>query len=110
MVVFTTGEILCYVIGDVLIGEIAPAHLRGAYYGAGGFMIIGQSAGTWIGGMLLSALGMGQGPVIFSILMLLAFMAFPFFHRGQKLREKQQKAVQEIGAVRITVEKIHNFS
>ncbi|CAN7762502.1 MFS transporter [Paenibacillus sp. LjRoot153] len=97
MVVFTTGEILCYVIGDVLIGEIAPAHLRGAYYGAGGFMIIGQSAGTWIGGMLLSTLGFGQGPIIFSILMLLAFMAFPFFHRGQQLREKQQGAAITIG-------------
>jgi MFS family permease len=36
MVVFTIGEILCFVIGDVLIGEIAPEHLRGAYYGLWG--------------------------------------------------------------------------
>ncbi|MBP1967184.1 MDR family MFS transporter [Paenibacillus aceris] len=111
MVIFTTGEILCYVIGDVLIGEIAPAHLRGAYYGAGGFMIIGQSAGTWIGGILLSILGFGQGPIIFSILMLLAFMAFPFFHRGQKLRENQQRAANTRGgSIGMKVEEIHNFS
>jgi hypothetical protein len=40
MAVFTIGEILCIVIGNVLIGEIAPEHLRGAYYGANGFALI----------------------------------------------------------------------
>ncbi|KPV60097.1 MFS transporter [Paenibacillus sp. A3] len=90
MVVFTTGEILCFVIGDVLIGEIAPEHLRGAYYGASGLAFIGQSVCAWIGGILLSVLGFGQGPVLFAILMLLAFIAFPFFHRGQHLWEQRQ--------------------
>lgn len=90
MVLFTIGEILCFVIGDVLIGEIAPEHLRGAYYGASGFAFIGQSASAWLGGILLSTLGFGQGPVIFGILMLLTFIAFPFFHRGQRLWEKRQ--------------------
>ncbi|MET3292939.1 UNVERIFIED_CONTAM: MFS family permease [Brevibacillus sp. OAP136] len=90
MVLFTIGEILCFVIGDVLIGEIAPEHLRGAYYGASGFAFIGQSAGAWLGGILLNAFGFGQGPVIFGVLMLLAFLAFPFFHRGQHLWEKRQ--------------------
>ncbi|WP_086074429.1 MDR family MFS transporter [Paenibacillus camerounensis] len=89
MVVFTLGEILCFVIGDVLIGEIAPAHLRGAYYGASGFAFIGQSICTWLGGILLQTLGFDHGPLIFSILMLLTFVAYPFFHRGQQLREQQ---------------------
>lgn len=87
MVVFTAGEILSFVIGDVLIGEIAPSHLRGAYYGASGFAFIGQSASAWFGGILLNQLGFGQGPVIFAILMLLTFIAYPFFHRGQQLWE-----------------------
>ncbi|WP_054942897.1 MDR family MFS transporter [Paenibacillus ihuae] len=89
MIVFTLGEILCFVIGDVLIGEIAPAHLRGAYYGASGFAFIGQSICTWLGGILLQTLGFDQGPFIFSILMLLTFVAYPFFHRGQQLRKQQ---------------------
>jgi len=89
MVVFTTGEILCFVIGDVLIGEIAPAHLRGAYYGASGLAFIGQSACAWIGGILLKLLGFDQGPLLFTILMLLAFVALPFFHQGQQLRERR---------------------
>lgn len=90
MVLFTIGEIFCFVIGDVLIGEIAPEHLRGAYYGASGFAFIGQSAGAWLGGLLLHAFGFGQGPVIFGLLMLLTFLAFPFFHRGQYLWERQK--------------------
>jgi MFS family permease len=90
MVVFTIGEILCFVIGDVLIGEIAPEHLRGAYYGASGFAFIGQSLCAWLGGILLHSLGFGQGPAIFGILMLLTFIAFPFFHKGQQLWEHRQ--------------------
>ncbi|MCZ8520321.1 MULTISPECIES: MDR family MFS transporter [Paenibacillus] len=89
MVLFTMGEILCFVIGDVLIGEIAPAPLRGAYYGASGFAFLGQSLCAWIGGLLLQGLGFDRGPVIFGILTLLTFAAFPFFHRGQRLREQQ---------------------
>ncbi|MGG1658426.1 MDR family MFS transporter [Brevibacillus sp. NRS-1366] len=97
MVVFTIGEILCFVIGDVLIGQIAPEHLRGAYYGASGFAFIGQSVCAWVGGILLQQLGFGQGPVIFAILMLLTFIAFPFFHRGQLMWEQRQKQRQGQG-------------
>ncbi len=110
MVVFTIGEILCFVIGDVLIGEIAPDHLRGAYYGASGFAFIGQSVCAWIGGILLHTLGFGQGPVIFAILMLLGFLAFPFFHRGQHLWE-QSKGLESKSSVAsvIKLEKADNM-
>lgn len=92
MVVFTIGEILCFVIGDVLIGEIAPEHLRGAYYGASGFAFLGQSLMSWVGGLMLQTFGFGQGPLIFAILMLLSFAAFPFYHRGQQRIRKQEAA------------------
>ncbi len=95
MVVFTIGEILCFVVGDVLIGEIAPEHLRGTYYGASGFAFLGQSVCAWIGGLLLQQLGFGQGPVIFAILMLLTFLALPFFQRGQRLWEQRQMNSKE---------------
>ncbi|WP_051250504.1 MDR family MFS transporter [Paenibacillus harenae] len=92
MVVFTIGEIISFVTGDVLIGEIAPPHLRGAYFGASGFAFIGQSVCAWVGGLLLQTLGFGNGPLIFFILMLLTFIAFPFFRKGQQLREHRQAA------------------
>ena len=85
MVLFTIGEILCFIIGDVLIGDIAPIYLRGAYYGASGLMFIGQSAGAWVGGMLLASFGFGSGFVVFSILALLTVVAYPFFQFGHLL-------------------------
>ncbi|WP_276354399.1 MDR family MFS transporter [Cohnella caldifontis] len=89
MAVFTIGEILCFVVGDVLIGEIAPERLRGAYYGASGFAFIGQSVMSWVGGYLLHLLGFGQGPLLFGILMLLAFAAYPFYQAGQSLLKRR---------------------
>ncbi|MFY0544136.1 MDR family MFS transporter [Brevibacillus sp. H7] len=89
MVIFTIGEILCMVIGDVVIGEIAPEQLRGTYYGASGFSFLGQSFGAWIGGYLLSSFGLGQGPLIFGILMCLTFFAYPFFQLGQSSHNRQ---------------------
>ncbi|MBW5448525.1 MFS transporter [Cohnella sp. CFH 77786] len=90
MVVFTIGEILCFVVGDVLIGEIAPEHLRGAYYGASGFAFLGQSVMSWVGGLMLQTIGFDRGPLIFAILMLLSFVAYPFFQRGQSLLRKRE--------------------
>ncbi len=77
------------------IGEIAPEHLRGTYYGASGFAFLGQSVCAWIGGLLLQQLGFGQGPVLFAILMLLTFLALPFFQRGQRLWEQRQMNSKE---------------
>ena len=96
--VFTCGEILCFVIGDVLIGEIAPEHLRGTYFGASGFAYIGQSLSAWFGGYLLKELGFDQGPLIFGILMILAFAAFPFFHLGHRLRSRKSSHQATINA------------
>ncbi|SOB91981.1 Na+/melibiose symporter-like transporter [Ureibacillus xyleni] len=85
MVIFTIGEILCFIIGDVLIGDIAPDHLRGAYFGAAGLQFIGQSAGAAIGGMLLNMFGFESGFLVFGILAILTILAYPFFERGQYL-------------------------
>ncbi|MBW8350833.1 MFS transporter [Bacillus sp. IITD106] len=85
IILFTVGEILCFIIGDVLISDIAPKHLRGAYFGAAGLQFIGQSAGAMIGGLLLSILGINNGILIFGILSLLTLSAYPFFQFGQTL-------------------------
>lgn len=92
VVLFTLGEILCFIIGDVLISEIAPNHLRGAYFGASGLQFIGQSAGAWVGGFLLNLLGVSHGIIIFGILAVLTLAAYPFFQIGQSLLQKRESA------------------
>jgi MFS family permease len=90
MFLFTAGEVLCFIIGDVLISEIAPDQLRGAYYGAAGLQFIGQGCSAWLGGFLLSWLGFGQGMIIFALLGGLAVIAFPFFKYGENLLTKKK--------------------
>lgn len=94
MVLFTVGEILCFIIGDVLIGDIAPIHLRGAYFGASGLQFIGQSAGAWVGGLLLAAFGFESGFLVFSILALLTVVAYPFFRYGHHLLRSKNPTKQ----------------
>lgn len=90
VIIFTAGEILCFIIGDVLISDIAPEHMRGAYFGASGLQFIGQSGGAWIGGILLSMLGTNNGMIIFGILSILTIIAYPFFHYGQLLLQQNK--------------------
>lgn len=95
MFLFTAGEILCFIIGDVLISDIAPDNMRGAYFGAAGLQFIGQGGCAWLGGFLLSWLGFGEGIFIFSILGGLAVLAFPFFKKGERLFLQRKKRVNE---------------
>ncbi|MGG1678096.1 MDR family MFS transporter [Neobacillus sp. NRS-1170] len=85
MILFSVGEILCFIIGDVLISEIAPSNLRGAYFGAAGLQFIGQGAAAWFGGWLLNYFGVGSGAIVFGILALFTIIAYPFFQYGQYL-------------------------
>lgn len=88
VVFFTLGEILCFVVGEVMINQIAPDHLRGTYFGASGLMFVGQSIGPWLGGLLLAQLGFHQGAVLFGVLALLTMVALPFYQRGQLALEQ----------------------
>jgi MFS family permease len=100
VILFTAGEILCFIVGDVLISDIAPKNLRGAYFGASGLQFIGQSAGAWVGGILLGILGIGNGEIVFGLLALLTIMAYPFFKYGEKLlQENISKNIKNIKIV-----------
>ncbi|MEC2132071.1 MDR family MFS transporter [Brevibacillus centrosporus] len=88
MVMFTIGELLCFVMAEMVIQEIAPEHLRGTYFGASGFQFIGQSMGPWFGGVLLTHFGFSQGPLVFSILMIMTLLAVPMFVAAQKEQVK----------------------
>ncbi|WP_323372982.1 MDR family MFS transporter [Tumebacillus lacus] len=79
MVLFTVGEILCFVVGDVVVHRHAPQHLRGTYYGASGLAFLGQSLGPWFGGWLLHLLGFEHGATIFALLASLGLLALPLF-------------------------------
>ncbi|MFP7175746.1 MDR family MFS transporter [Priestia filamentosa] len=62
MFVLTLGEILCFPSMNVLLDELAPDNMRGAYYGVQNFYNIGEFLGPWLGGIILGLYG---GKVIF---------------------------------------------
>ncbi|WP_425590341.1 MDR family MFS transporter [Fictibacillus enclensis] len=88
MVVLTLGEIIVFVVSDVLLDDLAPDHMRGSYFGAMSFRSIGFSAGPWIGGLLLKSFGFTHGFYVFGCLSLLSLLALPLFQIGQKVKNK----------------------
>ncbi|MFC7371686.1 MDR family MFS transporter [Fictibacillus iocasae] len=93
MVVLTVGEIIVFVMSDVLIDDLAPDHMRGTYFGAMSLRSIGFSAGPWIGGLLLEAYGFTNGLYIFGTLALLSLSGLPMFQIGQRVM-KQNKQIE----------------
>ncbi|MDR7071898.1 MDR family MFS transporter [Fictibacillus barbaricus] len=87
MVVLTVGEIIVFVMSDVLLDDLAPDHMRGTYFGAMSFRSIGFSAGPWIGGLLLSTFGFHHGFYVFGCLTLISLLSLPFFQYGEIVRK-----------------------
>ncbi|MGD8191912.1 MDR family MFS transporter [Brevibacillus ginsengisoli] len=90
MVIFSIGEILCFVLTEVVIGQLSPNDLRGTYYGASEFKFLGASIGPVIGGALLQKLGYQQGALIFGILMGISLLALPVFQRSLNLQRRSR--------------------
>jgi MFS family permease len=79
MVIFTVGEILNYPSANLLIDKLAPANMRGTYYGAQTFSNLGQFVGPWLGGFLLSSYG---GHSLFLIMAVITISGSYFYWKG----------------------------
>lgn len=55
--IITLGEVLIVPTLSTLVDEIAPAHLRGLYFGAAGLRQLGPALGPALGGIVLTQLG-----------------------------------------------------
>lgn len=87
MIVLTAGEILVFLMSNLLIDRMAPAEIRGSYFGAAGFRGLGFSLGPAFGGYLLSVFGYDQGTLVFGLIMGLSIVSIPLFNRGQALEQ-----------------------
>ncbi|WP_214752982.1 MFS transporter [Exiguobacterium sp. s16] len=94
MVIFTIGEVLMFTMTDVLTDELAPAHLRGTYFGAMGLTALGQTIGPVIGGVLLDGFDNAALPVFGSLAVLTACGAF-FFAGALKERKTSLALIEE---------------
>ena len=83
MFVLTLGEILAFSNWSVIIDSYAPSHLKGTYFGAAGFNLLGSCLAPFIGGALYDLLGVIPS---FSILGLITAAGTLFYLRAARLR------------------------
>lgn len=84
MIVFTIGEIIIIPTEYLFIDFIAPAHLRGIYYGAQNLSNLGAALGPMLCGLALS---MYQPQVMFYVLCLCVVLATGFYYMGCKAKD-----------------------
>jgi MFS family permease len=84
MIVFTVGEIIIIPTEYLFIDYIAPAHLRGIYYGAQNLSNLGAALGPVLCGLALS---LYQPQVMFYVLCLCVVLATGFYYMGCKAKE-----------------------
>lgn len=75
ILIVTLGELLVFPLASKFIDDIAPAHLRGTYFGALTFRELGLFLGPILGGVILQFSG---GQVLFLSMGLLALFSYYF--------------------------------
>jgi MFS family permease len=81
MVIFTIGEVLCFPAGSILLDRLAPAGMRGTYFGTQNFKYLGTSIGPWLGGIVLDGHG---APLLFLTVAVVAQVGTLFYWLGQQ--------------------------
>ncbi|WP_227874249.1 MDR family MFS transporter [Tumebacillus algifaecis] len=81
MVIFTLGEVLCFPAGSILLDRLAPAEMRGTYFGTQNFKYFGTSIGPWLGGLVLVGAG---ASTLFLIVAVVAQIGTLFYWLGQR--------------------------
>ncbi|KFK97927.1 MULTISPECIES: MFS transporter [unclassified Serratia (in: enterobacteria)] len=95
MAIFTLGEIIVIPVEYMFIDFIAPAHLKGSYYGVQSLSNLGGAVNPVICGFLLSY---APAPVMFLVLIAAALLSLLFFFLGHRLAE-QQRPLSTLGSL-----------
>ncbi|WP_156294252.1 MFS transporter [Serratia oryzae] len=90
MAIFTLGEIIVIPVEYLFIDFIAPAHLKGSYYGVQSLSNLGGAINPIMCGFLLSYT---PPPVMFLVLIAAALFSLLFFFLGHRLAEQQRTLI-----------------
>ncbi|MEZ4814050.1 MAG: MFS transporter [Bdellovibrionota bacterium] len=91
MIFLTIGEVLAFSNWGIVIDSFAKPGLKGAYFGASGFFMIGNSIGPALGGYMYQNAG---SYFTFNALGLLSLAGTLFYFKGQRIREENRTAQQ----------------
>ncbi|WP_175406264.1 MDR family MFS transporter [Priestia flexa] len=93
IIVFTLGEILIVPSGSLFIDKLAKGDLKGTYFGASNFRMLGMFIGPALGGSLLEGLG---GEMMFIIISVLTAVSLIFYILGNKVASKEEAKIIEV--------------
>lgn len=84
-VILSLGEVILFPTFNLLIDRLAPAHMRGTYFGASGIAAFGVSMSPFIGGLVLQFFG---GPALFfSVVAVLVFCVWLYRESDRQHRK-----------------------
>ncbi len=75
-VIFTCGEIFIFSFMNVLVDQLAPKSLRGAYFGAQGLQFLGRAFGPVIGGFFIQRFGVSFAMLFVSSIVVTSVLPF----------------------------------
>ena len=74
--IFTVGEILVFPFTGIFIDSLAPAKLRGTYFGAAGLQYLGRAVGPILAGLLMQQMGGSLAMIIIAVIELFSVVCF----------------------------------
>ncbi|MNZ99581.1 putative transporter [compost metagenome] len=77
----SVGEAVLFPLFNVLIDEMAPAHLKGSYFGASALAGLGWALSPLVGGWLLQVWG---GPALFTVMTAICVLVFVLYGAGSR--------------------------
>ena len=78
----SVGEAVLFPLFNVLIDEMAPAHLKGSYFGASALAGLGWALSPLVGGWLLQVWG---GPALFAVMTAICVLVFLLYGAGNRV-------------------------
>lgn len=90
MVFLTIGEVLAFSNWGIVIDDFAKPGLKGSYFGASGFFMVGNSIGPLVGGFLYQT---GGSYIAFNVLAFISFLGIFCYLKGDKMRAPQHAEV-----------------
>ncbi|MEQ9719835.1 MFS transporter [Yersinia alsatica] len=91
MAIFSLGEIIVIPVEYMFIDFIAPANLKGSYYGVQNLGQLGGAANPVLCGFLLAY---AAPQMMFYMLIVAALLGLIFFYRGYQLAKEQESAAK----------------
>lgn len=91
MFILTIGEILIFPMSNVFVDQLAKKGMRGTYFGASKFQMLGSFIGPTLGGWMLGGMG---GHWLFAILSIVVASGIIFYWLGLQAYEADQKSVR----------------